>query len=648
MTEVSQYVYDVSHGMALMLSERLQGKKIEAVWHTCTYIYIILFIYVYTYIYILLSINTFTAIVVYGYEYFFDVSGIQYCQPMKSSAGIPLRIYKLGTTNKTIEEFNQYLQDISNNIFGPTTYSLLNHNCNNFSDTCCRYFFPGHGIPQFIIDLPKEALCSPMGSALLPAIESMQQKFSTSTVSVQNNTNETVSSEGGGYYLRLPKNPSNINIDIPSSVKLLEYVSQNKDKNSTTATATNASSTSSSTRSVTEKINDTVSSPSKESSEIRSFIIPIHTNDWDMLPFRNTFTKNPQILQGITQIPNTTINTLSPYIYTPISLMITRLQYNNSLYNLIDEKEDCKILSSILTKICLDTTVSTIHETDITLDTIKKILPIFHILLLKIKDPLDAFAVMGVYQGLLLNKNVIIYYDTITNDIYDDIHEIVNQVLLFTKNSGIPNEYIHIPIRLYAFLVLVHIFHSSKLSKYAINIPNIINTVSLVLGDQDPVLRTLAAICITNFSVRFSESQVDTEGIEIEKGMESIQEDVRTSQIEALLCTYKFLFFIQYFLNIVRHNCCMAHLLYGTFTDISEHVGKEKVAFTAYNYLLALLSLVRKDINRGTLALTLKLSLRDIYNSFATQKCDILDNLSTVVADLVLALSFYHHQLATN
>jgi len=51
-------------------------------------------------------------------------------------------------------------------------YDLLNHNCNNFSHETCQ-FLTGKGIPQHILDLPREVMSTPMGQMLAPMLQQM-------------------------------------------------------------------------------------------------------------------------------------------------------------------------------------------------------------------------------------------------------------------------------------------------------------------------------------------------------------------------------------------------------------------------------------------------------------------------------------------
>jgi hypothetical protein len=60
--------------------------------------------------------------------------------------------------------------------FRPETYSLLNHNCNNFTSECAQ-FLVGRDIPAFITGLPQEFLATPLGQMFAPFIHQMEQQM---------------------------------------------------------------------------------------------------------------------------------------------------------------------------------------------------------------------------------------------------------------------------------------------------------------------------------------------------------------------------------------------------------------------------------------------------------------------------------------
>uniref|UniRef100_M4BGK1 PPPDE domain-containing protein n=1 Tax=Hyaloperonospora arabidopsidis (strain Emoy2) TaxID=559515 RepID=M4BGK1_HYAAE len=138
--------------MARQLSPALLGKTIDGVWHT--------------------------GVLVFNKEYFFGGGGIQAMAPelVAQRYGMqPVRTIVLGQTGRTQLEFEHFLR--TNSVrFTDATYDLLRHNCNNFSDEAAT-FLVGSGIPQYILDLPNEALNSPFGAMLRPMLENMNNQM---------------------------------------------------------------------------------------------------------------------------------------------------------------------------------------------------------------------------------------------------------------------------------------------------------------------------------------------------------------------------------------------------------------------------------------------------------------------------------------
>lgn len=60
--------------------------------------------------------------------------------------------------------FETYLEEIGPR-YTVETYSLLTHNCNNFSDEVAQ-FLVGASIPDYILNLPNEVMRSPMGALM--------------------------------------------------------------------------------------------------------------------------------------------------------------------------------------------------------------------------------------------------------------------------------------------------------------------------------------------------------------------------------------------------------------------------------------------------------------------------------------------------
>ncbi|OIW07563.1 hypothetical protein TanjilG_08450 [Lupinus angustifolius] len=142
---VTLNVYDLSQGLARQLSTSFLGKAIEGIWHT--------------------------GIVVYGNEYYFG-GGIQHCPAGTTQYGVPLKVVELGVTHVPKDVFEMYLQEISP-WYTAEAYSLLTHNCNNFSNEVAQFLI-GATIPEYILNLPNEVMSSPMGALVLPMIQNLE------------------------------------------------------------------------------------------------------------------------------------------------------------------------------------------------------------------------------------------------------------------------------------------------------------------------------------------------------------------------------------------------------------------------------------------------------------------------------------------
>lgn len=153
-TKVQLHLYDLSQGMARVMSAQLLGKHIEGVWHT--------------------------GIVAFGEEWYFG-GGIQRGAPGFTHFGPPLQVLELGETHLPREVFEEFLQDIAPR-FTMRTYNLLKHNCNNFSDQVAEFLL-GVGIPEHIVNLPDEVLSTPFGQQLMPMLSMMDAQMRTASES---------------------------------------------------------------------------------------------------------------------------------------------------------------------------------------------------------------------------------------------------------------------------------------------------------------------------------------------------------------------------------------------------------------------------------------------------------------------------------
>lgn len=101
--------------------------------------------------------------VVYGNEYYFG-GGIQHATVGTTPYGTPIRVIDLGETHVPKDVFESYLEEISPR-YTAETYSLLTHNCNNFTNEVAQ-FLVGAAIPEYILNLPNEVMSSPMGALM--------------------------------------------------------------------------------------------------------------------------------------------------------------------------------------------------------------------------------------------------------------------------------------------------------------------------------------------------------------------------------------------------------------------------------------------------------------------------------------------------
>ncbi|GMH02506.1 hypothetical protein Nepgr_004345 [Nepenthes gracilis] len=150
---VTLNVYDLSQGLARQFSTALLGRAIEGIWHT--------------------------GVAVYGKEYYFG-GGIKHSLAGSTPYGTPIRVVDLGVTHIPQDVFESYLEEISPR-YTAETYSLLSHNCNNFSNEVAQ-FLVGTSIPDYILQLPSEVMSSPMGALIMPMIRQLESTLRAGAV----------------------------------------------------------------------------------------------------------------------------------------------------------------------------------------------------------------------------------------------------------------------------------------------------------------------------------------------------------------------------------------------------------------------------------------------------------------------------------
>ncbi len=80
------------------------------------------------------------------------------------------------TTTATLFTTNtQFLVDMSSK-YHPEAYSLLNNNCNSFSNDLSQ-LLTGNCIPEYITNLPNVVRSSPLGPMIVPFLDSMEQRM---------------------------------------------------------------------------------------------------------------------------------------------------------------------------------------------------------------------------------------------------------------------------------------------------------------------------------------------------------------------------------------------------------------------------------------------------------------------------------------
>ncbi|KAG0620728.1 hypothetical protein M758_4G238400 [Ceratodon purpureus] len=143
--KVFLYIYDLSQGMAREITTNFLGNTIEGVWHS--------------------------GIGLFGKEYFYG-AGIQ-CVPIgRSPFGAPVEVLELGITHIPKDIFEEFLHEIGPR-YTVATYSLLSHNCNNFTDEAAQ-FLVGSGIPHHILRQTDLALNNPLGALMLPMLQQLE------------------------------------------------------------------------------------------------------------------------------------------------------------------------------------------------------------------------------------------------------------------------------------------------------------------------------------------------------------------------------------------------------------------------------------------------------------------------------------------
>ncbi len=156
MAKVEVHVYDLSNGLARVMSQSVVGKQVDIIPHT-------------------------GVVVDWGgskrIEYFFG-GGICVTPAGQSVPMAACEVLDFGTTAKTEAELLSFLREASPR-FTASTYDLLTHNCNHFSNEVATYL-TGRPVPERILNVANEALSTPQGQALRGMLEGFQTSINQS------------------------------------------------------------------------------------------------------------------------------------------------------------------------------------------------------------------------------------------------------------------------------------------------------------------------------------------------------------------------------------------------------------------------------------------------------------------------------------
>lgn len=156
--DVQLYVYDLSKGLARVMSRGLVGIQIDAVYHT--------------------------SIVLGGVEYFYG-AGVQTCVPGQTHHGRPMEVINLGKTDLPMDVVLTYLESLKD-LYTMENYDLFAHNCNNFTHDFSM-FLVGKGIPDHITNLPSQVLNTPFGAMMKNQLDASMRSVTQAAVPPEKN-----------------------------------------------------------------------------------------------------------------------------------------------------------------------------------------------------------------------------------------------------------------------------------------------------------------------------------------------------------------------------------------------------------------------------------------------------------------------------
>ena len=151
MTQVYLYMYDISNGMAKMLSPMILGRQMEAIWHT--------------------------SIVVNDVEYLFaGDSGIISSTPETTPFGTPQERRFMGVTDKSRSEFEAWNVIQEREKFGNGDYNIINRNCNHYTEDALR-FLCNVAQPDTVGKMTETVMSTPLGQIITQFVEGITQQL---------------------------------------------------------------------------------------------------------------------------------------------------------------------------------------------------------------------------------------------------------------------------------------------------------------------------------------------------------------------------------------------------------------------------------------------------------------------------------------
>eukprot|EP01060_Flectonema_neradi_P020253 TRINITY_DN2778_c1_g1_i1.p1 TRINITY_DN2778_c1_g1~~TRINITY_DN2778_c1_g1_i1.p1 ORF type:complete len:375 (+),score=81.32 TRINITY_DN2778_c1_g1_i1:43-1125(+) len=162
MPQVYLYMYDISNGMAKVLSPMILGRQLEAIWHT--------------------------SIVMNDVEYLYaGGAGVVSSTPEETPFGRPQERKFMGVTDKTQTEFEAWNSAQEQTKFGPNSYNILHRNCNHYTEDALR-FLCDVAQPDTVGKMTETVMSSPLGQIISQFVEGITQQMTAQYANQPNRT----------------------------------------------------------------------------------------------------------------------------------------------------------------------------------------------------------------------------------------------------------------------------------------------------------------------------------------------------------------------------------------------------------------------------------------------------------------------------